>query len=415
MKVITIINQYSGNKGDRAVCYYVLRELLKYPGIVIYLSTNDRNNWKNERIVVENNIHLIPWGWNVEGFDPQNRIHWEKRRFLRIFGFPFLINRILKGKKDLSLGKFFVNREFYQAVKLSNAVISTGGHHLTTRFAPNLTNELFFDICVSLLLNSNVYLWSQTFGPFIFTDKKRQKALQSVLNSCRKIYIRDIESFNVLKTLHINSLKLYKTYESVIGLNYLIENFILPSKRDNIIGITIYNAEHRSNQDYKKYCESIALISGWLIEQKFIVKFFPHEIIGATINDRGCINDIVGMIERKDDIFVEDQDYPIEYHLKEIAKCKIFVGHKTHSVIFALTVGTPLIAISYHPKTIDFLRQYSLEKNVINDANLNLEHFKEKFNGLLPYLDDIGIHQFEESRKLSRVISNDFKQIIEEL
>ena len=50
MKTVTIINQYSGNKGDRAVCFYILNELSKYSGLKVYLSTNDRKNWKNERI-----------------------------------------------------------------------------------------------------------------------------------------------------------------------------------------------------------------------------------------------------------------------------------------------------------------------------------------------------------------------------
>jgi len=412
MKTITIINQYSGNKGDRAVCFYLLSELIKYPDLKIFLSTNNRNNWKNESIIIDNDINLVPWAWNVEGFNPKNRLHWEKRRFFRKILFPYLINRLIKDKKGLGFGSLFVNNEFINTINSSDIVISTGGHHLTTRFAPNLVSELFFDICTTVLLSKKIYFWSQTFGPFDFTNKNNENALIQILKSSLKIFVRDIESVNVLKNLSID-IDFYKTYETVIGLNYLISSYILPSIRKNIVGITIYNAESRSIEDYNKYCQTIAQISDWLIENSFVVKFFPHEIIDAVVDDRNCIKDIVRIINHKDQILIENRDLSTIEHLEEISKCKVFIGHKTHSIIFALTVGTPLIAISYHPKTNDFLKQYSLEMNLINESDLSLKEFKRVFDNLLSNLDFVGNKQFNDSKIIAKIISEDFKKIIE--
>jgi len=412
MKTVTIINQYSGNKGDRAVCFYILNELSKYSGLKVYLSTNDRKNWKNERIIIKNRICLVPWGWNVEGFNPKKRLDWEKRRILRIVGFPFFINRILKMKKGLGIGRFFVNKEFYQAIKTSDFVISTGGHHLTTRFAPDLVGEIFFDICVAWLLNPRIYFWSQTFGPFNFVNRKNKNALQIILNNSAGIFVRDLNSIEEFKNLMIDSIKLSRTFESVIGLNSLINNFIPPSKRDNIIGITIYNAEYRPSKEYTAYIETMAEITDWLIEEKFTVKFFPHEIIGSVINDRDCINDIIALVKNRKLVLLENKDLSTIEHLSDIGHCRMFIGHKTHSVIFALTVGTPIIAISYHPTTRDFLKQYSLEGNAIPENELSLRTFKMVFNKMNSIIDDIGIIQFERSREIARIISDDFNKIL---
>jgi polysaccharide pyruvyl transferase WcaK-like protein len=413
MRIITIINQYSGNKGDRAVCFYILKELTKYPDFKIYLSTNDRNNWKNEKIIIENGINLIRWGWDIEGFNPQNRLHWERRRFFRKILFPFLSRRIIKGKKGLGVASLFIDKEFLKAVTNSDIIISTGGHHLTTRFSFDLIGEIFFDIMCVTLLNPKMYFWSQTIGPLYFTKSNIKLSLIKVLEKSKGIFVRDIESKHILKSLGVSSSIIHETFESVIGLNDLINVYKNASLRENIVGITIYNAEKRTDREYKEYCSTIASISDWLIEKGYIIKFFPHEIQNSVINDRKCILDIMELIEEKNQIIFDDNDFSTEKHLYEIAQCKVFLGHKTHSIIFALTVGTPLNAISYHQKTIDFLKQYSLEKNVIEDFNLTLDNFKCKFEFLNTSLDDIGNTQFIKSREIAGILAKDFKNILE--
>ncbi|MEI6139832.1 MAG: polysaccharide pyruvyl transferase family protein [Mariniphaga sp.] len=410
MKTITIINQYSGNKGDRAVCYFILTEILKLNRFNIVLSTNDRNNWKNEPIIKNNKIKLVPWGWNVENFIPKRRFDWERRRFFRLFGLPYLLNRLNNNKKGLGLAWLFINKEFKAAINISDIILSTGGHHLTTKFTPDCHNELLFDLAAVTLLNRNLIFWSQTFGPFDFKAVSNENAVRNILNRANHIYIRDIKSFEVLRALKVSEANVKKTYESVIGLNTTLNEYKLPSKRENLVGITVYNAESRTEFEYQQYCRTIAQITDWLIKKGFNVKFFPHEIKGAVVDDRKCINDILSFDLGKENVIIEQNDLTTEQHLAEIMKCKVFIGHKTHSVIFALTVGTPLIAISYHPKTIDFLKEYKLEENLIKDDELNIDRFISVFNFTYNNLDNIGLHEFEKSSFFAKSIQNDLKE-----
>lgn len=410
---VTIINQYSGNKGDRAVCHFLLTEIIKLGNYNIVLSTNDRNNWKNDPFINDNNIKIVPWGWNVENFNPKNRIDWERRRFFRLIGLPYVLLRINKNKKGLGLASLFINSEFKKAIESSDIVLSTGGHHLTTRFSPNNHNELLFDLATATLINQKLILWSQTFGPFNFTSEKNEKAVINIFNKAKRIFIRDINSFEVLEKMQINKASIKKTYESVIGLNTKIKEYKLPDSRKDIVGITIYNAEARTQNEYQQYCQTIAQIIDWLYEKGYKAKLFPHEIKGAAVDDRKCINDIIGFVSNSLSVSMEQKDLTTEEHLNEIMNCKIFIGHKTHSVIFALTVGTPLIAISYHPKTIDFLKEYELEGNIIKDDALNMEKFISVFNSINSNLNKVGITQFEKSRYFAKTLQEHLKEELE--
>lgn len=406
-----IINQYAGNKGDRAVAYFELRELAKKSNIdKIYLSTNNPSWWHQKDSIPQGaNVSLIPWGWNVAGFNPRNRWHWEHRRFMRIVALPFLAFCYQKNIKiPLWIARLYTNHVYLDAVLDADIIISTGGHHLTTRFTPDLRCELFFDILTAAMYRS-VTMWSQTFGPFRFQNKNLKNACIKLLSSS-KLCIRDLQSEQEINTLCATP-NVSFTYETVIGLENEITEYILPSKREKKVGITIYNAEARTNQKYSNYIKTMAQTADYLCENSFEVVFFPHEIKGAGINDRDCIKDIIQLCSNKRKIQFIDVDEPTAKHLKAISECSMFIGHKTHSVVFALTVGTPLLAIAYHSKTYDFLKQYGLTANVIDESKLTFDLIRDKINEIIANMDAIGQIQITKSREYGSIVRKHFSEI----
>lgn len=73
-----------------------------------------------------------------------------------------------------------------------------------------------------------------------------------------------------------------------------------------------------------------------------------------------------------------------------------------------MTTGTPLIGIAYHPKTIEFMRMYGVEKYAIDDKILSFDLLKEKFLQIEPLLSEIGVHCNTMSRKFADKIEQDF-------
>lgn len=413
MKVL-VLNQYAGNKGDRAVCHFVVRELERNRTAQITVSTHQRSFWRKNPF--SDRVSFVPWGWNVEPpREPSRfnrRITWEKRRLTRRVFFPLVTNAMLRGGKALPTA-LVANREFCAAARMADLVLSTGGHHVTTRFGPNAVVEMIYDMMLALLLQKRLVLWSQTIGPLQFTNRRNEQGVRHILDHAHSIYVRDDSSLEVLRSFQVNNPNIRRTFESVLGLNDCIEAYIPMKDREAAAGITIYNAEARTASGEDKYCTTIAQIADYLIHSGLRVRFFPHEMKGATIDDRACVRKVMERMKRVSEASIVDEDLDAVSHLKEIAKCRLFLGHKTHSVVFALAVGTPVVAISYHPKTVGFMQDYGLLQNCIPEQELSLENFSRILGGLLQNLDLFGEIQFSKSTILGAAVRRDFHQMLE--
>ena len=138
------------------------------------------------------------------------------------------------------------------------------------------------------------------------------------------------------------------------------------------------------------------------------------ELKSTFTDDRVLLNQIFDKIENKNRCFIHDKDYDTEDHLEKVSHCKYFVGHKTHSIIFALTVGTPLISLAYHPKSTDFMSQFNLERFSIPDSELTISKLKKSFNELTVNIDNFGILTYNKSLDFSKLLINDLKKVLAE-
>jgi polysaccharide pyruvyl transferase WcaK-like protein len=128
------------------------------------------------------------------------------------------------------------------------------------------------------------------------------------------------------------------------------------------------------------------------------------ELEGTPPDDRPYIQRIIDRVECSEKCLVYDKDLETAEHLREVGKCQLFVGHKTHSTIFALATGTPLLAIAYHPKTMEFMRQFEMEQFVIDDKVMTGDKLISTFDELSTHLDEVGNVAITKSKVFSEVI-----------
>ncbi len=404
MKKILIINQYAGNKGDRAVLYALCRLLLEHlPNSKIIVSTTSPELWDNYDFYKENRIDFIPSAWDFERVEG----HFSKVYFSFINKFKKYTYTILRenflGLK-LPIEGFLVNPTFYDAAKKADLIISTGGHHYTTILSKDLVSHLPYEFCSALRLNKNTIIFSQSMGPFEFHNKRNEKYIRSLLNDCQKIFIREKDSFKYLDELQVKTEHLDKVPETVISLSTLFDNYIKPTDRDKKLGIAIYSTKKRSSEEKDHYINCLADFCNYVITLGYHVELFPMELKDTEPDDRKMIKEITTKISKKEKYIIHERDLETESHIKAVAKCRLFVGHKTHSVVFALTSGTPLIAIEYHPKTRNFMTQFDSERYSINDDILTFDLLKEKFNALELEFDKVGKHLFSTAIQYSKAL-----------
>ena len=219
-----------------------------------------------------------------------------------------------------------------------------------------------------------------------------------ILSNCSLLLAREKNSITELENFGISQSNIQITKESVISLNRLFTLYQRPSLREKQIGIAIYATQKRTEKNHQAYIHTIGDSCKYFVNKGYKVIFFPMELKDTAPDDRILIQEILQYINLPQQCSYIDVDMPTDIHLQAVSKCQCFIGHKTHSTIFALASGTPLIGIAYHPKTEEFMEQFGINQFCINDQELSIEVVIEKFNLLENDLDNIGKHLFEQAR-----------------
>ncbi len=409
-----VINQCSTNKGDRAVLYFVLRELAGNGIDQVTVSASNPEYWKEKPDFPEAAVRVIPWGWDNSrkrdiGFCGKVIHRILKVILKRRINFPLVRNALITGKRPWYL-RFLINRQFVKALREADIVISTGGHHVTTMFVPDAATPQIFDMAVALLYEKPLLLWSQSIGSFRFESPKSRLMIQKILSGAGQIFIRDEDSVEQIKEMQVSLEHVSKTRESVFGLCDIVKSRTKPSARPPVMGISVYVhtranrlKEHENNPRY------FASLIDHAIEAGYKVCFFPMELQGT---DRSFIEAVINNVNKKENCEIVEGFPGTLDHINAISQCKMFVGHKTHSQIFSLLAATPLLAIAYHKKTEDFMAQYGLEKYCITDAQIRAEKLIELFDEINNNLDFINKKQEMTSSEMCKQVREDFAKMI---
>jgi len=404
-----LTHQYAGNKGDRAVAFAICTLIrISCPDAEIILSTSHPELWQDVNWIDEYRVALIPHSWDYERV-ASLKGYWRMLRKIQKYTFTIAREAYLRGISSVT-NPFIVNPQFRHAVKKADVIISVGGHHFTTILSTDLVCDVSYDAMAVLSSGKPLYCFSQSFGPFIFRNKRNQLLTQKILTKS-KCYVREEKSVEYLSKLGIEKSNIFETYESVISLASSYTGYTEPSNRENTVGIAIYATQYRKPEVLSEYITSISDTCNHLINKGYHISFFPMEILGTPPDDRKLIHEIIDKIDLKENVTVMPE-MPTLQHLHEVGKCKFFIGHKTHSTIFALTVGTPLIGIAYHPKTREFMRQYNLDRFCIDEEKLDSDKLIICCNEIEPILNDMGQSEFSKSKVIAKKIISDFNKII---
>ena len=382
MKVL-LIHQYAGNKGDRAVLFAICRLLLNsVQNISITVSTSDRTLWEGSSLSTNNNITFIPSAWDYCDVPTNKKLYFSI--LSKIKKYTFTIMRELCLRRNLNVAKYFANPYFLKAANESDRIISVGGHHFTTLLSRDLVSSINFDSIVLYNIRKPMICFSQSMGDFEFYNIRNKTITERLLNNTKGIYLRDSASEEYLLKIGVTNKQIInKTYESVLSLCDT-----LPSRQDfnrqKKVGISIYITHYLggNKNGLEEYICTFVTFCNYLTENGYDVIFIPMELKGTPPDDRPYIQLILDQVKNREKCLILDQDLESDKHIETVSQCNFFIGHKTHSVILALASATPLIAISYHQKTADFMTQFDLSQYCVSDASLNANVLMNLFRSL---------------------------------
>ena len=408
---ILLIHQYAGNKGDRAVLNTTCRMIHDIaPDSRIWVSTSSPELWDAESLFYNSlNVSFIPSAWD---YTRSTCLLLKVLNKFKKYTFTLLRESFLMGLRRLP--RLLLNPAFRQCASSADVICSVGGHHFTTLLSRDLVSSINFDAAAACLYSAPKIALPQSFGAFEFYNSRNKKFTISILRQFKKLCVRESSSNEALKQLGIPSELMDNVPETVLALNYLCKDYIEPNRRAQLVGIAIYATVKRSLSERYEYTKTIADFASYLINKGYRVRFFPMEIKGTPPDDRPMILEICNQIEG-DNYDVLAEDLPADKHFLEVSKCRAFVGHKTHSTIFALASGTPLLAIAYHPKTTEFLAQFNRVCDSVTDVGLTTEALITKFVELEKNFDEIGVSHHRESQCFAESIKESMMNMLKNI
>lgn len=184
-----------------------------------------------------------------------------------------------------------------------------------------------------------------------------------------------------------------------------------------LIGVTVrnWNYPHDPNPKLKfeKYKRTIVDISDYLIEKlSATIVFIPMvttNFPSLDIDERAIAREIKKNAKHKNKMKIIEGEYSPEYVRGIIGEMDLLIGTRFHSVIFAITMGVPVVAIAYEHKATGIMKMLDLERFVcdineldvselilkVDEARSKQEEIRHRLNSNVSDLQKLAYHSVE--------------------
>ena len=197
-------------------------------------------------------------------------------------------------------------------------------------------------------------LWGCSIEPSVLNE-----SLLKDLKRYNAITVRESISFEALKKAGLKNIKLCADPAFLLDKKSanLPEKFVdAPLFGINVSPLILeYGDGFKIKQNYEM------LIKYILENTDYSIMFVPH-VVSPKSDDRIAINALMDQIRDKERVFVLD-DCTCEELKGYIAKCRFFVGARTHSTIAAYSTMVPTLAVGYSVKA------KGIAKDIFGDYN----------------------------------------------
>lgn len=247
-------------------------------------------------------------------------------------------------------------RKTLREIKTADACFVKGGGfiHTTSSFVdPYKAYFFLYHVILAQSMGKKVYVMPNSFGPL--KGSLYQWIVRRTLSRCELVTSRETVSQDMLEAIGIKS-ALYPDLafglESEIPDVPYLQGIRARSGNRQIVGITArpYRFPGVANPQaaYTNYLNEMATFAKWLFSEGYFPVFIEHVVSsGEHESDISAINVISDKLEN-DEFAVFKNDALNCRQLKAVyGECDYVVGTRFHSVIFALSEGTPALAIGY--------------------------------------------------------------------
>ncbi len=406
MKNILIVQNYNANKGDSSVVYAMLNSLRnrKNEGLSYSVTSYDPR-----KASAEYGIPAAEFAFNLRELKLRKGVS-RAWAFIReglwvIYGFVWAAFRRFW---NISLPVPFFKKKTMQLYEKADVVALPGGHFFTNFNGLGMTFSHFFAMILAFAMGKPTMVYAQTVGPFFGKFKVPVQAMANfILRNVDAITLREKGGLRYCK----NARNVQITAEAVFALDAdksLVKNvkeFASISKKNKIlVGMTIHHIYYRHYFSRQRYIAIMSDIMKQITKDfnAFIV-IIPMEEAVHDGGDRPLAQEMIENSGQAENIYILKEELTSYLTASVIANTDIFIGTKTHSIVYGLKGLVPTISISYQDKSNQFMKMFNVYENAIDMKDLNVDDFMKIFGRVYESMDLYRTKQTEALPQVKRL------------
>jgi colanic acid/amylovoran biosynthesis protein len=232
-----------------------------------------------------------------------------------------------------------------------------------------------WDILIAKFLGKKVILFPNSVGPFRTWVGRFLSRL--ALNNCDCVLVRESISFDIVKSLKINSRKALTSDTSLLFPQVQNTPFANPS--DPVVGVCLGIYSHiLSEEKVNEYVIAHARALDDAIEKYgFSIVFLPHYVSGFHHDDLEMSQLILGRMRNKDRVRIVNVPSVDEFR-SLLGQMNMVISSKMHPAVFATSQYVPTLCIAYDQKQTGYFERLSMIDCVISVREVSYKDLLSK-------------------------------------
>jgi len=228
-------------------------------------------------------------------------------------------------------------------------------------------------------------IYSVGVGPLITEEGKRWTRLTFELADAATV--RDPESRALLTSLGVPAKQVQIKPDPGLSLvpkakaaAEIFEAAGVSLRERPILGVCLRNwTEGEKSTAWKQ--ELASALDRFLEKHNAQVVFIPFQVVEHELeNDHAVALELIDMMNFKDRVHTISGTYSPEVTAGLISRCRMLVGMRLHSLIFAASAGVPAMALAYDPKVYNFMKSLGLSEYTLDLQTMDMEALASMLN-----------------------------------
>lgn len=387
-KNILLIQCYNANKGDNSVAQTMVNAF-KRDGYNVAVTAFNAAKAAEEYDVVAGEYLFSVWRARKAGSKVGMLAELLKEGLWVVYSFLVLLGYQCGWRLPVPSRK----RTTLNGYMKADVVVLPGGHFFTS--FNSLLNNLshYYAMRFAQMMGKKTMVYAQTVGPYKgFSGKIERRLANRVLRKCDVVTLREAHSLEeydgancevTAETVFMNRMEL------VPGIK--AENYVEVHGRDCVVGVTIHHIYYKHYFTHEEYVQRMAAIFRRILAAyNCVILIIPMEDKSFGAGDRNIAQEMIRAAACGEDrIKVAEGDLSSMETASLIADTELFIGTKTHSIVYGLKTATPTLSISYQQKSTEFMKMFGMERYAIPMQEIDADRVMVLFDDLYAHREAV--------------------------